>query len=327
MGDVIRVEAPARLHLGFIDLHGGLGRKFGSLGVALLGVETVLECSASKRFDAQGPDSELALRHARQLLAPYDSVGGIRLEVQKAIPRHAGLGSGTQMALAVGTAINRLYGLNLGLHDIALRLSRGLRSGIGIGAFAHGGFLIDGGRGTRSTPPPLLAHYSFPAHWRVVLLQVPEGSGLSGKPEHTAFANLPEFPADDASRLSRVVLMRILPALLEQDFEGFSLGVGELQQVVGDHFAPVQGGRFLHPQVRHALACAEQEGFRGIGQSSWGPTGFVLADSDTQAHALARDLRAQVPELSVRVLSAADHGHRLEVREEDTRQSARERNP
>jgi beta-ribofuranosylaminobenzene 5'-phosphate synthase len=31
----VRVVAPARLHLGFLDLHGGLGRKFGSLGVTL----------------------------------------------------------------------------------------------------------------------------------------------------------------------------------------------------------------------------------------------------------------------------------------------------
>ena len=31
----IEVTAPARLHLGFLDLNGGLGRRFGSIGLAV----------------------------------------------------------------------------------------------------------------------------------------------------------------------------------------------------------------------------------------------------------------------------------------------------
>ncbi|MFD0935973.1 GHMP kinase, partial [Methylobacterium trifolii] len=31
----VEVEAPARLHFGFLDLHGGLGRRFGSIGLAI----------------------------------------------------------------------------------------------------------------------------------------------------------------------------------------------------------------------------------------------------------------------------------------------------
>lgn len=311
MAERIQITAQARLHLGFIDLHGGLGRTFGSLGVAIDGVRTVLACEPGQGITADGPDADCAEHYARELLAPYDVAGGVHLTVQESIPRHAGLGSGTQMALAVGTALNRLFALNLTTTDIALRLNRGLRSGIGIGAFAHGGFLIDGGRGPRTAPPPLLAHYSFPPHWRIVLLQS-AGSGLSGTPERAAFAELPEFPEHAAAQLSRVTLMRILPALLEQDFSAFAQGIGELQQVVGDHFAPVQGARFVDPHIRHALACAERGGFLGVGQSSWGPTGFVLTDSETQAHALARDLRTQVPEATVQVCAAADGGHSLE---------------
>src|SRR6185369_13930596 len=36
----VTVTAPARLHLGFLDLEGGLGRRFGSLGLTLEGVVT-----------------------------------------------------------------------------------------------------------------------------------------------------------------------------------------------------------------------------------------------------------------------------------------------
>ena len=37
----VDVSAPARLHLGFLDLGGGLGRRFGSLGVAIDGCDTL----------------------------------------------------------------------------------------------------------------------------------------------------------------------------------------------------------------------------------------------------------------------------------------------
>ena len=50
------------------------------------------------------------------------------------------------MALAVGTAISKLYQLPLGLREIAALTERGARSGIGIGAFAQGGLIVDGGR-------------------------------------------------------------------------------------------------------------------------------------------------------------------------------------
>ena len=36
----VMVEAPARLHLGFMDLNGATGRRFGSLGLALDGFST-----------------------------------------------------------------------------------------------------------------------------------------------------------------------------------------------------------------------------------------------------------------------------------------------
>ena len=45
MENCVTVAVAARLHLGFLDLNGGLGRRFGSLGLALDAPETVLELS------------------------------------------------------------------------------------------------------------------------------------------------------------------------------------------------------------------------------------------------------------------------------------------
>ena len=312
VNETVEIEAPARLHLGFIDLHGGLGRRFGGLGVALAELGVALSCRRAPDFSAAGPDAGEALQYVRRLLSAYDFPDAVRIEVRRAIPRHAGLGSGTQLALAAGTAAARLFGLSLEPRELALRLGRGARSGIGLGAFAHGGFLVDGGRSADGPPPPIIARHVFPAHWRIILLLVPsDAEGLSGRAEREAFRSLPEFPAAVAARLARTAMLQVLPALVEADLPAFARGVGELQRAVGGHFAPAQGGRFAHPAVRRALAHAEGRGFAGVGQSSWGPTGFVLTDSETQAHALARDLQRRAPELDIRVASAAGSGHRL----------------
>src|SRR5207302_1710641 len=45
----IEVHAPARLHLGFLDLEGGLGRRFGSIGLALDGIATHIILSQARR--------------------------------------------------------------------------------------------------------------------------------------------------------------------------------------------------------------------------------------------------------------------------------------
>ncbi|NIQ97303.1 MAG: GHMP kinase, partial [Desulfuromonadales bacterium] len=69
------------------------------------------------------------------------------MTVEEAIPEHVGLGSGTQLGLAVAAAMTRLHGLELDSSELLRRLDRGLRSGIGIGAFRMGGVLLDGGIG------------------------------------------------------------------------------------------------------------------------------------------------------------------------------------
>ena len=44
---VLTVQAPGRLHLGFLDPGATLGRAFGSLGLVIDGFETRLELSAA----------------------------------------------------------------------------------------------------------------------------------------------------------------------------------------------------------------------------------------------------------------------------------------
>jgi predicted sugar kinase len=87
--------------------------------------------------------------------------------------------------------------------------------------------------------------------------------------------------------------MQALPALAERDIQKFGSAIGELQRVTGDYFAPAQGGRFASPAVAEALAWFESRGIAGVGQSSWGPTGFAIVDAESRANELVRDARAR----------------------------------
>ncbi len=290
------VAAPARLHMGFVDLNGGFGRRFGSLGLTISNLQTVVEAESARVMSAEGVDSPRALRIAERLSSSQRFPGKARIVIKQAIPAHAGLGSGTQMALAIGSALARLNGRDIPSRTIASLSGRGSRSGIGIGAFETGGFVVDGGRGSENVPPRIISRLDFPEAWRVVLVSSSTEHGIHGNVETAAFNALPDFPADRAAYLSRLVLMQLLPSLADAEILGFGRAITELQRIVGDHFASAQGGRFASPLVGEALAWFDSEGAAGVGQSSWGPTGFAIVASAQEAERLVGKAKARWPE-------------------------------
>ena len=111
--------------------------------------------------------------------------------------------------------------------------------------------------------------------------------GLHGPEEPAAFAALPKFSTAASAEICRLVLMQALPALAERDIAPFGAAITQVQALLGDYFAPAQGGRFTSPRVSAALASLLQCGAAGVGQSSWGPTGFVFARDEAEARRLA----------------------------------------
>src|SRR5262245_7888263 len=118
------VEAPARLHFGVLDLRGTLGRRFGGLGAAVPAPSLLLEAGRADRLTAEGPDAERALGFAQRFLAHHGCPGGARLTVHRAIPSHSGLGSGTQLGLAVARALAELHRLPADVVGLAAAVGR-----------------------------------------------------------------------------------------------------------------------------------------------------------------------------------------------------------
>lgn len=287
----VTVRAPARLHLGFIDITGSAGRQFGSVGICINEIATKLSASLAGQHHAQGPGHARAMRCIERITSHFGTDSGIAVTIHQAIPEHIGLGSGTQMELAVAAACSRLLGYTLDADGLTSILGRGARSGIGLACFEQGGLIVDGGKGHHDGRPPVISRLCLPQDWRFLLILDHRGQGLHGKKEKDAFASLPPFLPSEAHRLAHLILMQALPAVAEGDIRLFGEAVTELQRTVGDYFAPAQGGCFTSPAVAEALAWLKSKGATGIGQSSWGPTGFCMAASPSQAETWSDMLR------------------------------------
>lgn len=295
------VDAPARLHLGFLDLHGGCGRLFGSIGVALERPRCLVEARPAARAEAGGPSAEEVLgvleRLRRRLGDP-----AVAVRTLETIPRHAGFGSGTQLELAVALAASRALGHAPPVRELAEVLRRGRRSGIGIAVFERGGFVVDAGHldgspdlgAAGSGPdgvPPVIFQHPLPEDWFFVIV-TPQGvQGLSGTREDGIFGDLPVMGEDTVGRICRLALMRVIPAVITDDIEGFGDAITEIQTLVGEHFALHQGGVYATATGRDVVAFALKMGAHGVGQSSWGPTVFALVRGEPTATDLVAAIR------------------------------------
>jgi len=291
------VEAPARLHFGVLDLRGDLGRRFGGIGAAVPSPSLLLEARPAPTLTVEGPPTEVerAAEFARRFLAYHTLDGGAEICLHRTIPAHAGLGSGTQLALAVARALAELYGLATGAAALARAVGRGHRSAIGTWTFAHGGFVLEGGRRRDDTGvAPLLARLPMPETWRCVIV-VPQGTaGLSGDEEAAAFARLPAPDGHAVERVAHLVLMQILPALAEGDLAEFGAALSEVQRVTGSWFAAAQGGVFAPGQSTAWVERLRDWGAAGVGQSSWGPAVYGLVADSRVAGELAERARRVV---------------------------------
>jgi beta-RFAP synthase len=202
------------------------------------------------------------------------------------------MGTGTQLGLAVAQALTMAWRLEpIPVVELARRVGRGRRSGLGVHGFEQGGFLVDGGKRDTTAVAPLVVRLAFPEDWRIVLI-VPAGEkGTHGTEESEAFHRLGDagVPVEWTEGLCRLVLLGLLPALSEADLDAFSEALHDFNARAGRMFAAVQGGTYATPRLGQLVEFIRRQGVRGTGQSSWGPTVLaVTADEDQARHLVGR---------------------------------------
>lgn len=287
----VTVRASARLHLGLIDLPEGPDRRFASLGVALDAPALVLEVSRGDELTATGELEPRLLAWAESFLDHYQNKAGARLELKRALPAHVGLGSGTQLALAVAAGLARLFGIEASIRALANVMGRGRRSGVGIAAFEAGGLAVEASPLPGGVPASLLRH-AVPDDWTFVVV-VPQGThGLSGATEEEAFRRLSPAPEDEVDLLCRLVLADLVPSLIERDLGTFGETLTRIQEIVGRRFQAFQSGTYATELSADLLKAMAKAGAAGWGQSSWGPTVFALVGDPGAADAVEGAARA-----------------------------------
>jgi beta-ribofuranosylaminobenzene 5'-phosphate synthase len=301
----VRVEAGARLHIGFGNLSLAHERLYGGVGVAI--DEPRVRLVAESADEVRCPDPFLG----ECAVAACDLLGvaGVDLSVESTLPRHVGLGSGTQVALAALAAVAAAHDRPPAVRDRAPDLGRGGRSGVGVAAFERGGFVLDAGHPTErfTTAPPadgewtvpaVVARHEVPADWRFVLVVPDAEPGRSGDDEDESMRAIVEN-ADPtvADELSTVLVRRLLPAVAEGRLEAFGDAVAAFGRLNGAWYADQQGGVYRPPAGRLIDALADHPAVRGVGQSSWGPTVYGVTDAS---------MAGRAREAAVKALTSAD---------------------
>jgi beta-ribofuranosylaminobenzene 5'-phosphate synthase len=277
----VYVKTPARLHLGLIDLNGNLGRFFGGLGVGIDRPNVILEAQRSERLAVAGEKTELVKALAKRFLETYNIKANATINVKQVIPEHAGLGSGTQLALAVATALAKLFGVKASVQELAEAMGRGQRTSVGTTIFEQGGFVVDGGKSTsKNSFPATIFRQPFPQDWGFVVAVPNVQKGLAKSEETAAFRALSPMKAKEASKICRLTMMKLLPALLESDIKSFGEALTQIQIVIGDHFAEVQGGTYSSQTAAEGIALMQKLGAYGAGQSSWGPAFYGVTQKE-----------------------------------------------
>jgi beta-ribofuranosylaminobenzene 5'-phosphate synthase len=308
---MIRVRTGSRLHFGVLSLDPAAhsGRWFGGVGlmVEAPGVQVSLE--PARQWSAHGALAQRALAFAErfvQSLEPTVNRQPFRIVVETCAPEHAGLGTGTQLGLATAQALAEAYGLgDVSAVDLAQRVGRGKRSALGVHGFAQGGFLVEAGKRADQTIAALVARMDFPETWRIVLILPSGGRGLSGVNEVEAFARLDRIRSSDqqTNALCRLVLLGMLPAIAEADLSAFGEALYEFNRRVGELFQPVQGGIYADPRSAEIVNYLRQQGIRGVGQSSWGPTLFAVVEDEERARYAISSLSSRLGARETQVIT------------------------
>ena len=106
------------------------------------------------------PEADLAVRAARLLQETTGCRLGADIAVRKRIPSGGGLGGGSSDAATVLRVLNRLWGIGLGMDELA---TLGLRLGSDVPVFLHGSSAWAEGRGE------ILEPVELPERWYLIL--------------------------------------------------------------------------------------------------------------------------------------------------------------
>ncbi len=322
----MEIETSARLHLSLIDLNGLEGRLDGGIGITLEKPSLKMECTQTDDDTVIGFDDDVSIVNkevyeskildAEDKIKKYLNIDtNYSFRIHESYPIHHGLGLGTQLSLSVAKLISSLNDIELNAYELAKIIQRGGTSGIGVHSFDKGGLIIDGGHkksvkndflpsfASKVSPPPLLARYDFPEDWDIILITPNISQGASGNEEIDIFQTYSPININDVERICYLTLMKLMPAVIEEDIESFGDSVNKIQSM---GFKKIERD-LQDSKVNTLLENMKSIDIPCVGMSSFGPTCFGITDS------LSKDLINQITDLTdsdthIQITKGKNHG-------------------
>lgn len=271
----IIIKSPSRLHLGFYGIPESYGYTYGSMGLAIDYAPVILSIKNSSKFKTNLPKKYTS--SVLKYLETIKTKPKIELTALSMPDSHIGLGSGTQITLSVISAINKFFSLNLSYDEILKISSRGLRSGTGIASFKKGGFIVDACKSGDKIPKTLL-QTKLPKSWRLILVNDKKSRGQFGKSE-LDFFNKTKKQKSLFNELPNIVLRGILPSVLYDEFDKFTIAFNEFQNLTSRYYSPKQSSPFVSKDINIVMNYIQKEHNVAVGQSSWGPLSYIFTNS------------------------------------------------
>jgi len=311
----ISVSTPSRLHFGLFAVGHEVDRSFGGVGLMVAALGTVIVASPADRFLVTEKSQDTGQREinnsertdaVRKITQKWfdrfssDLSGDtsitweaienlpVKLEILKATPRHSGLGSGTQLAMATGIALQSYFGLPMPKPDeLAVGLGRAARSAIGTYGCFEGGLIVDRGKTADELVSPIDLRVDFPEHWPIAIVKVKQlrskqdssPMGLHGAAEKDAFDRLPPTTEKQLIQMRSLVSQQLVPGVLEENYQRFAGALYEFGRRSGEYFAEIQGGPYASQTIGAVIETVYNSGVHATGQTSWGPSVFVVGQN------------------------------------------------
>jgi beta-ribofuranosylaminobenzene 5'-phosphate synthase len=317
----LTLKAGSRLHFGLWAWGPGYERQFGGAGIMVDTPSLVLRIEPAKEFDVRGGGATDRVRRTAKACSSYfgwPELPRFRIDIVSLPRQHVGLGVGTQLDLLVAKGLAMWQGRDeVSLAELALAVDRGGRSSVGSQGFAHGGLVVEAGRGPGDTLGELLYQVAIPEEWRVLLIIPQEEQGLSGAAEREAFESLPSVPEEVHRELVRLASSELVPASRENQFDRFASAVYEYGHLAGRCYASLQETPYHSPAAARLVERLRSEGVAGVSQSSWGPTLFAVLPGEREAQQLAPKVESWLPARAQDVIVARPLNHGAEVVESD----------
>lgn len=316
----VTVTTPSRLHFGLYAFSDS-GYPFGGVGCMVDEPALTLTVTPGDRFEIWGPLHNRVIAFVRKTVDAFDwkTYPHCTIRVLDAPPEHTGLGLGTQLGLAVATALDGfVYGAARPASELADAVGRGRRSAIGTHGFERGGWIFDGGHQGSESIGVLEKRLPLPDEWRVVLIAPADRLGLSGRREENAFASAPAIRSGTTRVLRGLVLEKMAPAIERNDFDQFADALHRYGRHAGECFAHVQGGAFAGPHIEQLIDTLLDLDVTGCGQSSWGPTVFAFVPNESAAATLRDTLRQdrRYQETQITITRPSNTGARVTIVEQ-----------